>query len=165
MKYLINSHIRDEWYEAHKATPYPNGADGKPTGCTFIVFSESVYEEPAGHMFKNKKGTGAVVLIGKDNDFKPGDEVVVSWPAERPDPRSLHHYQGKILDIDEDAQVARIKLVDDNDGWVPFAWTHKLVQATWEDLGWKDPAAVAAEKINADGGNTSGAKSKKSSGS
>ena len=50
---------------------------------------------------------------------------------------------------------------DDNDSWIPFAWINKHVKATWEDLGWKDPAAVAAEKINAAGGNTSGAKVEK----
>ena len=52
---------------------------------------------------------------------------------------------------------------DDNDSWIPFVWIHKLVKVTWEDLGWKDPNAVAAASTNSEGGcgNTSGGDSRK----
>ena len=83
-------------------------------------------------------GAAGVSLIGR-KDFKLGDEIVTYWIND-------HRlcYQGRIIDIDEGAQVARLKMRDDNDSWIPFVWMHKLVKPTWEEMGWKNPSAPAA---------------------
>ena len=81
MKYIINNPSNHEWYEAHTAIPYKNGSDGKPTGCTFLVFYEGVFELTADHINKGWSGAGGVIMPG-NGDFKIGDEVVTRWIQE-----------------------------------------------------------------------------------
>ena len=154
MKFIVNNPKNDhEWYEAHSAIPWKTlGADGKPTGCTLIDWEEDAWECSADHIFKGWSGAGGVTLSG-NGDFKVGDHIVTAWIQQ-----NGKCYEGKILDIDYDAQVARLKMRDNNDSWIPFVWIHKLVRPTWEELGWVDPNAVVAASGNADGGggNTSG---------
>ena len=43
------------------------------------------------------------------------------------------------MEIDEGAEVAFLKMRDDNSSWMPFFYIHKLVKPTWEELGWINP--------------------------
>ena len=111
--------------------------DGRPSGATFIAFDEISYNVDV-HRMTLAGGAAGVSLIGR-KDFKLGDEIITYWIND-------HRicYQGRIIDIDEGAQVARLKMRDDNDSWIPFVWMHKLVKPTWEELGWKNPNPSSA---------------------
>ena len=48
------------------------------------------------------------------------------------------------MEIDEGAQVAFLKMRDENSTWMPFYFMHKLVKPTWEELGWINPNPTPA---------------------
>ena len=54
------------------------------------------------------------------------------------------------MEIDEGAQVAYLKMRDDNASWMPFYFIHKLVKPTWEELGWINPNPPKAESTEED---------------
>ena len=147
-KYMINYNpAQHQWAEMHTCV-VSTDAEGKPSGATFIAFDNISYNV-AAHRMTLPGGAAGVSLIGR-KDFKMGDEIITYWINDH---RLCYH--GRIIDIDEGAQVARLKMRDDNDSWIPFVWMHKLVKPTWEEMGWKNPNATATPAAATGGGDVS----------